>query len=173
MTISLYDATVLTYTQTLGALDRILKRGAAHCSEHGQNVEELVELRLFPDMLPFRYQVLATITHSLGALDGVRSGMFTPNTTKGSHDYAELQAAVSEALDALGKVSADEVNALADRDMFFQTGDVKLPFTGGDFLLTFSLPNFYFHGSIAYGLLRSKGVPLGKRDFLGRMRIKR
>lgn len=172
MSLSLYDATVPTYIQTLGAIDRILKRGAAHCSEHGQNLEELVELRLHHDMLPFRFQVLSTITHSVGALDGVRNGFFTPSS-KGSHDYAALQQAVSEAIEALGKLTAAEINALADREMIFQTGDVTLPFTGQDFLLSFSLPNFYFHASIAYGLLRSKGVPLGKRDFLGRMRIKR
>ena len=172
MSLSLYDATVPTYIQTLGAIDRILKRGAAHCSEHGQNLEELVELRLHHDMLPFRFQVLSTITHSVGALDGVRNGLFTPSS-KGSHDYAALQQAVSEAIEALGKLTAAEIEALADREMIFQTGDVKLPFTGQDFLLSFSLPNFYFHASIAYGLLRSKGVPLGKRDFLGRMRIKR
>ena len=172
MSTSLYDATVLTYTQTLGALDRILKRGAAHCSEHGQSLEELVELRLHHDMLPFRFQVLSTISHSVGALEGVRNGMFTPSS-EGSHDYAALQQAVSEAIETLGKVTAAEVNELATRELIFQTGDVKLPFTGEDFLLSFSLPNFYFHASIAYGLLRSKGVALGKRDFLGRMRFKR
>lgn len=172
MSTSLYEATVLAYTQQLGALDRILKRGAAHCSEQGLVLEGLVELRLFPDMLPFRFQVLSTITHSVGALEGVRKGSFSP-ISKGSHNYAELQQAVSEAIETLGKVTAAEVNELADREMFFQTGDVKLPFTGEDFLLSFSLPNFYFHASIAYGLLRSKGVTLGKRDFLGRMRIKR
>jgi len=172
MSISLYDATVQTYTQQLGALDRILKRGAAHCSEQQLNLEEIVELRLYPDMLPFRFQVLSTITHSVGALEGVRKGSFSP-ISKGSHNYAELQQAVSDAIETLGKVSAEELNGLADREMFFTTGDVKLPFTGADFLLTFSLPNFYFHASIAYGLLRSKGVALGKRDFLGRMRIKK
>lgn len=172
MTTSLYDATVLTYTQQLSALDRILKRGAAHCSEQGLNVEELVELRLHHDMLPFRFQVLSTISHSVGALEGVRKGVFSP-FSKGSHNYAELQQAVGEALETLDKVTAAEVNELADREMIFQTGDIKLPFTGEDFLLSFSLPNFYFHAAIAYGLLRSKGVALGKRDFLGRMRFKR
>jgi len=172
MTTSLYDATVLTYTQQLGALDRILKRGAAHCSEQSLNLEELVELRLHHDMLPFRFQVLSTISHSVGALEGVRKGVFTP-FSKGSHNYAELQQAVSAALETLGKVTAAEVNALADREVIFQTGDIKLPFTGEDFLLSFSLPNFYFHSAIAYGLLRSKGVTLGKKDFLGRMRFKR
>ena len=172
MSLSLYDATVLTYTQQLGALDRILKRGATHCSEHGLDLAELVEHRLFQDMLPLRFQVLSTVVHSVGAIEGVRNGMFSPGG-KGTHDYAALQQAVSDALETLGKLSPAEVNELADREMIFQTGDVKLPFTGEDFLLSFSLPNFYFHASIAYGLLRSKGIPLGKRDFLGRMRIKR
>lgn len=171
MTISLYDATVLAYTQTLGALERILKRGAAHCSEHGLDPAELVEHRLYADMYPLRFQVLSTISHSIGAIEGVRNGVYKPHS-QGTQDYAALQQGVTEALSALGTLTADEVNALAERDVTFQVGDVQVPFTGQDFLLSFSLPNFYFHASIAYGLLRSKGVPLGKRDFIGRLRIK-
>ena len=64
-------------------------------------------------------------------------------------------------------------NSPSGRDVTFQFGDMKIPFVAEDFLLSFSLPNFYFHSSMAYGILRSKGVPLGKRDFLGRLRIKR
>ena len=64
------------------------------------------------------------------------------------------------------------MDALAGRDVIFQMRDRKVPFTAENFLLSFSLPNFYFHATTAYDILRTKGVPLGKRDFLGRMRIK-
>ena len=172
MSTSLYDATVLTYMQMLGAVERVLARGLEHCSQHGHDPQELVETRLYHDMLPLHFQVMSTVTHSLGAIEGVRKGSYSP-IPKGTHDYAGLQKVVAEANAALTKVTPEEVNGFAGRDVVFQTGDIKLPFAAEDFLLTFSLPNFYFHASMTYGILRSKGVPLGKRDFLGRMRLKR
>lgn len=172
MSTSLYDATVPTYTQMLGTVDRILTRGSEHCREHGHSLEELMDARLHHDMLPLRYQIASTITHSLGAIDGVRKGSFSP-ASKSNLNCAELQKAVLEANEALGKITPAEMNGLEGREVFFQSGDIKIPFHAEDFLLSFSMPNFYFHTSIAYGILRSKGVALGKRDFLGRMRIKR
>ncbi len=74
--------------------------------------------------------------------------------------------------EGLRRLSREEVDALSGRDMVFQIGERKVPFTTDNFLLSFSLPNFYFHATTAYDILRTKGVPLGKRDFLGRMRIK-
>ncbi len=66
----------------------------------------------------------------------------------------------------------DEVNALEGNSVIFNLGDRQMPFTGEGFLLTFSLPNFHFHATTAYDILRSKGVPLGKRDYMGRIRLK-
>ena len=65
------------------------------------------------------------------------------------------------------------MNALADREVVFAIGDIRMPFTGANFLLSFSQPNFYFHATTAYDLVRMLGVPVGKRDFLGRMRLAR
>lgn len=172
MSTSLYDATVLANIQMLGALERVLARGLEHCTEHGTDPQALVETRLYHDMLPLHFQVLSTVTHSLGAIEGVRQGSFSP-IPKGTYDYAGLQKVVAEANAALTKVTREEVDGFAGRDVVFQNGDSKLPFAAEDFLLTFSLPNFYFHVSMSYGILRSKGVPLGKRNFLGRLRLKR
>ena len=69
------------------------------------------------------------------------------------------------------KAFADEVNGIEGRDVIFSVGDRKIPFKAEGFLMSFSLPNFYFHATTAYDILRKKGVPLGKRDFLGKMRI--
>lgn len=171
MSISLYDATVLTFLQTLGSIERVLTRAAEHCPQHGLSLDELVELRLYPDMLPFRFQVMSTINHSVNAIAGVRAGAFSPSRGY-NQDFPAMQAAVSEAVATLSKISAEEVNSFEGRDMRFEIGDTKLPFTAEDFLLSFSVPNFYFHASMTYGILRSKGVPLGKRDFLGRLRLK-
>jgi hypothetical protein len=87
-------------------------------------------------------------------------------------DYAALQKLVADAREALQKVTPAEVNALEGGDMEFQFRDFKMPFTAEGFLMSFSLPNFYFHAATAYDILRSKGVPLGKRDFMGALRMR-
>ena len=79
---------------------------------------------------------------------------------------------MTEARETLEKAKPDEVNACAGKDVIFSVGDRKLPFTAEGFLQTFSLPNFFFHATTAYDILRSKGVPIGKRDFLGKMKMK-
>ena len=79
---------------------------------------------------------------------------------------------VTDARQALEKLKPDEVNACEGKDVIFALRDMKLPFTAEGFLQSFSLPNFYFHATTAYDILRHKGVPVGKRDFLGKMRIK-
>jgi hypothetical protein len=171
MAISLYDATVATFIQTLGGVEGFLSRGFDHCRDNQIDPKTIVETRLFHDMFPFRFQVLQTVGHSIGAIEAVRKGVFSPSPGP-ELDYSGLQKAVTEARDALKKVSADEVNGFQGRDMKFEFRDRSIPFTAENFLLSFSLPNFYFHASMAYGILRSKGVPLGKRDFMGQLRIK-
>jgi uncharacterized protein len=172
MTTTLFDATVLTFVQTLGAMEGVLARGFDHCRDSELDPAELVETRLYPDMLPFRFQVVSTITHSVGAIEGVRKGVFSPPATP-ALDYTGLQKAVSEARATLEKLTAAEINGFEGRDVKFEFRERAIPFTGENFLLSFSLPNFFFHASTAYGILRSKGVPLGKRDFMGQLRIKR
>jgi hypothetical protein len=172
MTVTLYDATVATFLQTLGGVEGFLARGFEHCRGNGSNPQELVETRLYPDMLPLRFQVISSVTHSLGAIEGVRRGSFSPPTMT-ELDYGGLQKIVTDARAALSTVSRDEVNGFEGREMKFDLKDRSIPFTAENFLLSFSVPNFLFHSSIAYGILRSKGVPLGKRDFLGQLRVKR
>lgn len=173
MAISLYDASVPTYLQTLGAVSHFLSRGLAHFREHGIAPEEIVETRLFPDMLPFRFQVQSVVHHSVHGLEALKDGVFQPVRGKPSEDYAALQACVQEAIDTLGKLTPEEINACEGADVVFEVGGHKLPFTAENFLLSFSLPNFHFHATTAYDILRSKGVPLGKRDYMGRVRLKR
>jgi hypothetical protein len=172
MAISLYDLSVANYLQTLGGVEGFLGKSLSHFSDSkvtGGNVEDE---RLAPDMLPFRFQIHAVIHHSLGAIQGVKAGVFAPPPPVPALDLAGMQKSVTETREALQKVTPAEVNALEGKDMVFQIRDTKMPFTAEGFLLSFSLPNFYFHATTAYDILRSKGVPLGKRDFLGRMRMK-
>ena len=173
MAITLYDATVGHFLQQLGAMEHFLGVGAKHCEANNFDVERHVEARLREDMLPLRYQVEASIGHSLGALEGVKGGEFLP--PKGTRDanYANLRTQVATAISKLKDWRPEDVDALAARDVVFNLGpDRKMPFTGQDFLLTFSVPNFYFHVTTAYGILRAIGVPLGKKEFIGRIKLK-
>jgi len=172
MVIALYDLSVANYLQTLGAVVGFLDKGLAHFTANHVDLDEIVETRLVPDMLPFRFQLQSVAHHSLGAIEGVRKGLFQPPPQAPAYDYRGLQQLVAEAQQALQKVTPAEVNALEGKDIIFQLSDFKLPFTAEGFLLSFSLPNFYFHATTAYDILRMKGDQIGKRDYMGQMRLK-
>jgi hypothetical protein len=171
MTLSLYAAIVPSYRQTLGAVAGLLGKAEAFCTEKAVLPEELILARLAPDMLPFAYQVVATAHHSLDAIDGVRKGVFSPDRAAPPADFAALNARIAAALAALEAIDAAEVDAFVGRPMRFAMPSLQLDFTAENFLLSFSLPNFYFHATTAYDILRWKGLPLGKRDYLGKLRI--
>ena len=172
MATSIYDLSVPTFLQTVRAMAGVLDRAAAHCAETGADPDDFVHARLFDDMAPFHFQIRSVAHHSVGALEGVRSGLFHPPAAVGPLPYADLQAMVARTDETLRAFDAEEVNGWAGKDVAFQIGERKIPFTAENFILSFSLPNFHFHATTAYDILRSKGVPLGKRDYMGRMRLK-
>jgi hypothetical protein len=172
MTISLYAATIPSYRQILAAVAGLLTKAERHCGEHEIAPDDIVQARLAPDMLPFAYQVKSTVVHSLGAIEGVRKGVFSPDMTPPPKDFAALNHAIATALAALQKIDPAEIDAFIGRDMRFAFGDRQIDFTAENFLLSFSQPNFYFHAATAYDILRWKGLPLGKRDYMGRTRSK-
>jgi uncharacterized protein len=172
MAFSLYEATLPSYRQILGAVGGLLGKAESYCAEQKLQAEEIIQARLAPNMLPFAYQVKATTTHSLGAIEGVRKGVFSPDLTPPPQTFSALKTAISEALAALEAIDAAEIDAFLGRDMRFAFGDRQVNYTAENFLLSFSQPNFYFHATTAYDILRWKGLPLGKRDFVGRVRIK-
>lgn len=172
MSTSLYDMSVANYLQTIGAVAGFLDKGLAFCASSNIDPGEMVESRLAADMLPLRFQIVSVAHHSLGAIDGVAKGVFSPPGNTDPLDYRGLQELMADAGAGLRRLGREEVDALAGRDVAFQFRDRKIPFTAEGFLLSFSLPNFYFHATTAYDILRTKGVPLGKRDFLGQLRIK-
>ena len=173
MALSLYDATVANYLQILGGLSGVLDRGLSHFQENNIDPESIVEARLAPDMLPFRFQIISVAQHSRGAIEGVQQGVFKPPAFKTPYDYAGLQGLVTDTHKALSALTPETVNGLGGRDVVFHLGDRQLPFTAEGFLMSFSLPNFYFHAATTYDILRTNGVPLGKRDFMGRLNLKK
>ena len=172
MAISLYDATVASFLQILGGAEGVLEKGRIHCEAHGVDLGSVVETRLIDDMAPFRFQVTQMAHHTSGAIAGVKLGVFSPHPGSLTADYAELQKVLAHARAALADFTPDEINALEGRDVVFQFRDMKMPFTAENFLLSFSTPNLYFHATTAYDILRQKGVPLGKRDYMGQPRMK-
>ena len=166
MAISFYDLTVATYVQIVQAVSGVLQKGADHCEAQGIDLAEVVETRLYPDMANLHFQVTSVTHHSLGALRGYKSGEFSPPNYDPC-DYAALQAMTAATLDELKAQSRDEIDALAGGKVIFKVSGNEIPFTTEAFARSFSLPNFYFHATTTYDILRMKGVPLSKRDFLG------
>ena len=172
MPVSLFDGTVARFEQTLSATLGFLEKGRTHCKENGVDLDNIVETSLHPDMRPFRFQVISTVHHSAGALVGVKKGEFSPPETA-DQNYEVLQGMVEGALKEIQGIDRGELEARGGADLTFRMGKNRIPFTVEDFLLSFSIPNFYFHATTTYDILRSQGVPVGKMDFLGNLQVKR
>jgi hypothetical protein len=184
MSISLYDLSVPTFLQTVRAIGGCLDRTARHCADTGADLEALVTARLFPDMAPFHFQIEALTHHSVWGLQAVKTGVFAPPPLVGAMPFASLQAMVGRAVAALEALTPDEVGhwpgGNLEIDLFRPVDEDNastsawapktLAFTPETFLLSYSLPNFHFHAVTAYDILRARGVPLGKRDYEGRLR---
>ena len=169
---SLYDLTVPTFLQTVSAVGGFLDRAATHCAETGADPEDFVDARLFDDMAPFHFQVECVAHHSVCALEAMKNGAFAPPALVGPVPFADLRAMITQAEAALKALTPDEVNSWSGKDLDLQIGPRRLAFTAETFFLSFSLPNFHFHAVTAYDILRTRGVPLGKRDYEGRLRTR-
>ena len=110
MAFSLYDATVANYLQILGGVSGVLDRGLAHFREKSVDPETIVEARLAPDMLPFRFQIISVAQHSRGAIEGVQQGVFKPPAFKTPYDYAGLQGLLADTQKALSALTPEAVN---------------------------------------------------------------
>lgn len=172
MTTSLYDLSVPTFLQTVRAVAGFLDRAATHCVDTGADPNSFVSLRLFEDMAPFHFQIEAAWHHSVWGFEAMRTGMFTPPALVGPVPFTELQAMMARAKATLSALTPDEVNEWEGKDLDLQIGPRKLAFTSETLILSFSLPNFHFHTVTAYDILRSNGVPLGKRDYEGQLRTR-
>jgi hypothetical protein len=172
MSISFYDISVGSYLQVLGAVSGFLAKGREHCEKTGIDLKQVVETRLIADMLPFRFQIVSVAHHSLGAIRAVESGVFGPPAGVPEHDYAGLETLIAQTRSEVERLDRKAIDRLEERDVQFKIGDRGMPFVARDFVLTFSLPNLYFHAATAYDILRIQGVPIGKRDFMGRPRMK-
>jgi hypothetical protein len=172
MPITLYEAFVPSCTQIVGSTLALIEKAEAHCAKTGCAAGDIAGASLHPTMLPLGFQVKMVAQHSAGAIEAVRQGLFTPlGGPDMPTDFAGMQAMLARAADDLANATPDEMETFIGRDMRFEMPGIQLPFTAEGFLLSFSQPNFYFHATTAYDILRAQDVSLGKRDFLGNLRL--
>ena len=172
MATSFYDLSVPTLLQTVRAIGGFLDRATVHCAETGTDPDNFVDARLFDDMAPFHFQIEAAWHHAVWGLEAAKTGAFSPPALVGPVPFANLQAMIGKAEATLAALTPEEVNSWAGRSLDLQIGPRRLAFTAETFILSFSLPNFHFHAVTAYDILRTRGVPVGKRDYEGRLRTR-
>jgi hypothetical protein len=170
MSFSLYDAVVPSNLQILGALDKVVEKAKSFCTERGSPETQMIDARLAADMQPLGYQVKSCVVHSIGAIEGARTGSFLPDWNAWPTDFDGLRGILQRASADLHALDRDTVDRLVATDMNIVAGERKMPFNGASFLLSFSQPNFYFHATTAYAILRAQGLGLAKHDFLGVLR---
>jgi len=169
MAISLYDATVPNFLQVLGGMRGVLDKGLEFARATGRDPDSLAHERLAEDMFPLALQVRLVAHHSAGALRDVGQGAFT-FPARDMTDYAGLQSLLADAEAALREWTPAAVDALQGNEVLFEVPSARRVFTAEAFLLSFSTPNFYFHAVTAYDILRAKGAPVGKMDYLAGIR---
>ena len=166
MAISMYQASVPVFIRMLTNLKGILDKGAAHAQ--AKKIEEAVLLnaRLYPDMLAFTRQVQFACDFARGT--GARlAGKEPPAFDDGEKTFAELAVRVDRSVDYLRTLSAGDIDGSEGREIVRPIRGEPKKFTGLNYLLQFALPNFYFHATTAYAILRHSGVEIGKTDFIG------
>ncbi|MDP3489411.1 MAG: DUF1993 domain-containing protein [Phenylobacterium sp.] len=165
MALTLYDASIPVYVQMLRNLAALLNKAEAHAEANGQPLSDLLEARLAPDMHTLIGQVqLATDSAKGGAAR--LAGLTPPSMPDTETTYEDLKTRVAKTLAFVQAITPDQVSDDAERTIELPLPNRTMTFTARDFVLTYSLPNFLFHVSMAYALLRHKGAPIGKMDYL-------
>lgn len=173
MPLTLHAAIIPTFQQMLGALGGLVDKAESWCEEQGCAPATLIEARLAEDMLPFAYQLQCCWAHSAHALAACAAGHFEPYRAPWPDSFAGLRELLANTQTELAAVDEAELEALAGQDMVFTIGEkFRKEFTVQDFLLSFSQPNFFFHATTAYAIMRKEGLALGKGDYLGAFRAK-
>ncbi len=172
MTIKLSDVSLGTYKQLVAASHSIIKKAENYFTEQDINLNELSEMRLIEDMAPLTFQVFSIVHHSVGAIEALKSGEFGPPNMPENIYFQELVSMLEDANNSLNEMTEEDINSLAGGEVIFKMGQIEWPFTSEDFILSFSLPNFYFHVTTMYDMFRIKGLNIGKLDFAGALRIK-
>jgi len=166
MTMSMYQASVPPMIRTLNNLVAIIDKAEAHCAARKIEPETLLRARLYPDMFPFLKQVQVVTDHAKGMAARL-SGMEPPAYPDAEHSFADLKARIAKTIEFLKSRPADQIDAGETRDLSLTVTGIPMTLKGRDFMVNVAIPNFYFHVTTAYDILRHSGVEIGKRDYLG------
>jgi len=166
MSITMYQASVPQFIRMLANLKAILEKAAAHAAAKKIDESVLLGARLYPDMFPLTRQVQIATDFARGT--GSRlAGMEPPSVDDKEQSFVELAARVDNAIAYLRTLPAAQIDGSEKREITRMIRGVPKTFTGLDYLVKYSLPNFYFHLSTAYAILRHNGIEVGKGDFVG------
>ncbi len=167
MSLSLYQSSVPAFECSMTAFLGILEKAEAHAKARAFDPTNYLGMRLAPDMFPFVRQVQTFCDNAKNASSRL-AGVAAPVFEDKEATFAELSERIGKTLDYLKTLDPKAIDGAVDRDIVFPAGpNAKFRMQGGNYLLHWVLPNFYFHLITAYDILRSAGVEIGKRDFLG------
>ncbi|QDQ26043.1 DUF1993 family protein [Chitinimonas arctica] len=166
MSLSMYQASVPVFVRLLGNLSAILEKAAADAEVRKIDPAVLINARLAPDMFPLnrQVQIAADAAKTCAAL---LAGIEVPSYPDTEASFPELQARIAKTIAFIQSVSVEQIDGSEDRAIVLKRRDKETRFQGQPYLLTYVLPNFYFHITTAYAILRHNGLQVGKKDFLG------
>lgn len=166
MPISMYQASVPVFQKMLKNLDGILDKAAASAEARKFDPAVLLNARLAPDMYPFTRQVQIATDHAKGGPARL-AGLEPPKFEDNESSFGELKARVARVQSYLATLTPAQIDGSEERKIVLKFGPREFEFVGLPYLTQFALPNFYFHYTTAYAILRHNGVDVGKRDFVG------
>ncbi len=167
MAFTIYDASAPTLARMLENLAHVLKVGEAHAAENGIAADEYLQARLSPDMYPLVKQVQVATDMAKGC-GGRLAGAEIPRFEDNETSFAQLQDRIARAVAFLKGLEPAAFQGAEDKSVTLKFPNAEFTFNGKDYVNNFAVPNTYFHITMAYAILRHKGVPLGKPDFMGR-----
>ena len=163
----MFDSSIVPLSHSLKALAAILTKAEAYCEARKIDPDALLTARLYPDMLPLNRQVHIATDQAKGC--GARlAGIAVPSYPDEEKTFAELQARITKTLDFIGGLKREQFADAATRTVTLKIGGKDTELKGAAYLSSAVLPNFYFHLTTAYNILRHNGLEIGKGDFLGR-----
>jgi len=166
MTLSMYAASTPVFHRMLGNLAAILNKAAAHAEARKIDPGVLLNARLFPDMLPLIKQVQIASDAAKGCVARL-AGVDIPKFEDDETSFADLQARIAKTIAFVDSIPSAQIDGTEDRAITLQLRERTLEMKGQDFLTNRVLPNFYFHITTAYNILRHNGIEIGKSDYVG------
>jgi len=166
MPISMYQASAPRFVHMLNQLSAMLDKAAAHAEAKKIDSAALTTFRLFPDMFPLSRQVQVCCDVSKGVVARL-AGVEVPKHEDTEQTFAELKARIAKTVEFINTIRREQIDGSDEKEIVVKLGKQEYRFKGMQYLLNYGHPNFYFHATTAYNMLRHNGVELGKKDFVG------